>query len=159
MLLKLIGNLSVNLDAILLLSQTMKRHVLILVTVSCCLILSSCSKDKESERFKFLTTPTWTTEQLLVNGVSADGPGELLEGFKGDAKFNKDGTGSFGSYTGTWSFSSDESQLIITTPDLPIPVITNITSLTASRLEVTTVFPNQADPPNPFNITMVFRAK
>lgn len=135
------------------------KRIALFVTITVCLLFSSCSKDKESDRFKFLTTPTWITEQLLVNGVSADGPGELLEGFKGDAKFNKDGTGSFGSYTGTWSFSSDESQLIITTPDLPIPVITNIIQITASRLEVTTVFPNQADPPNPYNITMVFRAK
>ncbi|HSL86284.1 MAG TPA: hypothetical protein VK861_05080 [Bacteroidales bacterium] len=135
------------------------KRIALLVTISVCLMFSSCSKEKESQRFKWLTTPVWTTEQLLVNGVSADGPGDLLEGFKGDSKFNKDGTGTFGSYTGTWSFSSDESQLIIQTPDLPIPVITTIAELTSSRLDVTTAFPNQTDPANPYNIRMVFRVK
>ncbi|MFO7622415.1 MAG: hypothetical protein R6W81_14325 [Bacteroidales bacterium] len=135
------------------------KRIALFITISVCMVFSSCSKDKESEKFKFLTTPTWTTDQLLVNGVSADGPGELLAGFKGDARFNKDGTGSFGSYSGTWRFSSDESQLIIQTPDVPLPVITDIIQLTASRLEVTTVFPNPADQTNPYNIRMIFKVK
>lgn len=139
-------------------SKAMKR-IALFVTILVCLVMSSCSKDKESEKFKFLTAPSWTTEQLLVNGVSADGEGQLLEGFKGDAKFNKDGTGTFGSYSGTWRFSSDESQLIIQTPDLLIPIITDIIQLTALRLEVTTLFPNPADQTNPYNIRMIFKVK
>jgi hypothetical protein len=134
------------------------KRIALFVTISVCLVFSSCSKEKESERFRLLTTPTWTTEQLLVNGVSADGPGELLEGFKGDAKFYKDGTGFFGTYTGTWSFTSDESQLIITTPGLIIPPV-DIVQITSTRMELTFQFPNLSDPPNPYNIRMVFTVK
>ena len=59
------------------------------------LIMVSCKEEQnpDSDNFKLLTTPVWTSDSLLVDGTDA-GSG-LLENFKGDAKFNKDYTGTF----------------------------------------------------------------
>ena len=86
------------------------------------LALAYSCKEDESDRFKFLTGTVWTPVSLLANGVDATGPGGLLEGFVGDAKFNEDGTGTFGTYTGEWMFAAAEEKLVITTTSLPISV-------------------------------------
>ncbi|SRR4030042_2029141 len=135
------------------------KNLALLVFISGCLLVFSCSKDDTSERFKLLTTPVWATDSLLANGVDASVPGGVLEKFKGDAKFHEDGTGYFGRYTGTWRFNVEETQITIITDSLPLPIITNIKELTKTSLKVTTVVPNPLDQLNPFNIRMTFKAK
>jgi hypothetical protein len=106
-----------------------------------------------------LSEPTWLTDSLLANGVDASVPGGVLEKFKGEAKFNEDGTGNFGKYTGTWRFNPEETQLTIITDSLPLPIIADIKELTEISLKITTVVPNPLDQLNPFNIRMTFKAK
>jgi hypothetical protein len=136
----------------------MKRTVLfIIITIS--LLAFACDKDEESDRFKYLTTPVWEADSLLANGIDASGPGGILAIFNGNAKFNTDGTGSFGSYNGTWRFNSDETELVIITEALLLPVTTDIVELTAQSLKVTTLFPNPVNPTQPVNLRMTFKAK
>jgi hypothetical protein len=118
----------------------MKRPLLLLLTVLVVLALS-CNKDKTSERFKLLTSHTWTSDSLLADGVDASGPGQILEKFRGDVRFNEDGTGTFGQYTGTWSFADNEANLAIDSPDLPFPLTTHIVELKVSSLKVTFTYP------------------
>ncbi len=123
------------------------------------LAITHCKKDDEvSERFKLLTTPTWTSDSLLVNGEDAGGPGEMLEDFKGDMKFYEDGTGYFGDYTGTWQFSPDETELTITTDSLIFPLTTRIVELSTASLKITTGFPDITTG-GQLKIRMTFRAK
>jgi hypothetical protein len=136
----------------------MKRTVLLII-ISISLLAVACDKDEESDRFKFLTTPVWTADSLLANGVDASGPGGILSIFVGDAKFNTDGTGTFGSYNGTWRFNSDETELVLVTDALLLPVTTDIVELTAQSLKVTTLFPNPANPTQTLNLRMTFKAK
>ena len=135
------------------------RTIILLLAISGCFLVTYCSKESESDKFKLLTGPIWVSDSLLVNGVDAGGPGGMLENFNGEAKFNKDYTGNFGDYTGTWRFASDETQIVITTDALPIPLTTKIAELTAVSLKITTSFPNLANPSAPFNIRMTFKAK
>jgi hypothetical protein len=121
-------------------------------------LLASCQKGSdESENFKLLTGPVWKSDSLLVNGVDAGGPTGFLKNFNGDVKFNTDGTGYFGNYPGTWKFTMNETQLVLTTDSLPIPLTTKIVELKQSSLKVTTNFPqiNQA----PLYIRMTFKPK
>jgi len=134
------------------------KNIALLLFITGCLFAASCKKS-DSERFKFLTGPVWVTDSLMANGQNAAGPGQLLEGFKGEAKFNEDGTGSFGHYKGTWSFSSSETQLVIKSDSIAIPVIADIRELTISSLKLTTVLPNKQDFLNPYKIRMTFKAK
>lgn len=134
------------------------RTLVPFLMVFLCLAVS-CKKDNESERFVLLTTPVWSSDSLLADGQDAGGPGGVLENFKGDAKFRKDGTGYFGKYTGTWRFSSDETQLIISSDSLPIPVSANIAELTKVSLKITTIYPTSASPKGFFDIRMTFKAK
>lgn len=118
----------------------------------------SCEdEDDVSDRFKLLTTPVWASDSLLVDGEDASGPGQILEKFKGDAKFNEDGTGYFGSYGGTWRFSKDESEVIIITDSLVFPLTTRLEELTAESLKITTGFPDLLG--NEMDIRMTFNAK
>jgi hypothetical protein len=135
------------------------RNVILLLIISGIFIAYSCNKDDRSERFKMLTEPTWLTDSLLANGVDASVPGGVLEKFKGEAKFNEDGTGKFGDYTGTWRFNMEETQMTIVTDSLPLPIIADIKELTKISLKITTVVPNPLDQLNPFNIRMTFKAK
>jgi hypothetical protein len=116
----------------------------------------SCKKDGESERFKLLTDPAWKSDSLLANGVDASGPGGVLEKFKGEVKFNKDGTGTFGVYEGKWRFAYNETQIVIETDSLPIPLTTKIAELTAASLKITTSYPNLATGIT-INIRMTFK--
>lgn len=125
------------------------------------LLVFACNDDGDdrSERFKLLTGVTWTSDSLLVNGSDASGPGQMLENFKGDARFREDGTGTFGVYSGTWNFAANETEIIILTDSLMFPLTTKINELTASSLKVTTSFPNFELPEQPFSIRMTFKAK
>lgn len=132
----------------------MKRP-LILFMVVMTIIALSCNKEKVSDRFTLLTSHTWTSDSLLANGVDASDPGEMLALFKGDADFNEDGTGTFGQYTGTWMFTDNESNVAITSPDLPFALTTHIVELTRTSLKVTFSFPGVT----PTSIRMTFKPK
>lgn len=134
------------------------RNFLILFILTGCFVISSC-KEKDSERFSFLTGVTWVTDSLIANGQDASESGQLLADFKGEAKFNEDGTGNFGNYTGTWNFSSGETQLVIKSESIAIPIIADIKELTSVSLKLATVLPNQQDLLNPHRIRMTFKAK
>lgn len=118
-------------------------------------IVSSCNKDKESDRFTLLTSHSWTSDSLLANGVDASDPGEMLALFKGDADFNADGTGTFGQYTGTWMFTDNETNVAITSPELQFAITTHVVELTAVSLKVTFTFPGAT----PTSIRMTFKPK
>jgi len=135
------------------------KKIFFLVTITCCFVLYSC-KDKESDRFELLTEPVWVPVSLLANGVDATGTGGILEGFLGDAKFNTDGSGTFGTYTGTWEFSITEEKLILTTPALPFTITLDILELTSTSLKLEGSVPdlkNLTGPP--INIQMTFAPK
>ena len=134
----------------------MKNIVLALVTI-CSFLIFSCSKNSQSASFKLLTGPVWQSDSLLVNGVDAGGPGGLLENFNGDIKFNTDYTGTFGSYTGTWRFAFNETQIVISSDSLPLPLTAVINELTQSSLKITTSY--QLPPAGSINIRMTFKAK
>ena len=129
------------------------------MVVTGCLLITACKEETQSESFKLLTTPIWVSDSLLANGVDASGPGQMLENFKGEAKFNEDMTGYFGVYTGTWRFAFDETQIVITTASLPIPLTTIIAELTKTSLKITTSYPDPVNPTTPVNIRMTFKAK
>ena len=131
------------------------KNLALLLIISGCFFISSCKKDSQSEQFKLLTGPTWASDSLLANKVDASGPGGMLENFKGEIKFNDDGTGNFGVYTGTWRFAYNETQIVITPNSLPLPMTTKIAELTKISLKITTSYPTVP----PTNIRMTFKAK
>jgi hypothetical protein len=135
------------------------KNLVLLYFITACLVIIACSKDEKSERFKMLTTPVWAADSLLADGIDASGPGGILEKFKGDAKFEENGTGYFGEYTGQWRFNQDETEITIVTDSLPLPIICDIDELTYQSLKVTTVVPNPASPPASLDIRMTFKAK
>jgi hypothetical protein len=131
------------------------KNLMLLMIIAALLALTNCSKDDENDRYELLTNPTWTTDSLLMNGQDASGPGEIMEKFKGTAKFNKDGTGTFGMYTGTWRFpDKTRTQLVIATDSLPLPLTTSIVELTEKSLKVTFMLPGFTD-----RYRMTFKAK
>ncbi|TAL65378.1 MAG: hypothetical protein EPN88_09665 [Bacteroidetes bacterium] len=135
------------------------KNLALLLILSGCIYFASCKKNSQSEPFKLLTGPTWVSDSLLANNVDASGPDGMLVNFKGEVKFNEDGTGNFGVYTGTWRFSQNETQIVITTDSLPVPLATNIAELTKISLKITTIYPNVIDPIAPVHIRMTFKAK
>jgi hypothetical protein len=135
------------------------KNLAISLFISVCIVVFSCRKDAQSERFRFLTTPKWGSDSLLANGADASGPDGILKNFKGEAKFNKDGTGYFGAYKGTWYFSNNESEIVIKTDSLPIPLANKIEELTSVSLKVTTSYSNPVISPLPIKIRMTFKAK
>jgi hypothetical protein len=134
----------------------MKRLALLLI-VSGCILIYSCSKDTVSEPFTLLTAPTWSSDSLLANGIEAGGIDGMLHSFNGNVKFNADYTGNFGIYTGTWKFAYNETQVVITTDSLPLPITSKIAELTKTSLKITTVYPNLQGIAT--NIRMTFKAK
>jgi hypothetical protein len=124
------------------------------------LIVFACSKQEKSEKFKLLTTPVWTSDSLLANKLDASGPGGLLEKFKGDAKFKDDGTGTFGSYVGTWIFNEAETEITIFSDSLAnkLPVVCDIIELKTTSLKITTVVPDK-NTLEPIDIRMTFKSK
>jgi hypothetical protein len=141
------------------LKLTLMKNLVVLLIISVCLYSASCKKDTQSEAFNLLTGPTWVSDSLLANKVDASGPTGLLKNFKGEAKFNADGTGNFGLYKGTWRFAYAETQLVITSDSLPVPLTTKIAELTKISLKVTTSYPNLANPTSPINLRLTFKAK
>lgn len=135
------------------------KNLALLFLVTGCIYIASCTKDSQSEAFKLLTGPTWVSDSLLVNRVDASGPDGMLKNFLGEAKFNEDGTGNFGVFTGTWRFSNNETYIVLTSDSLQLPLSAKIAELTAISLKVTTVYPNPANPTAPVNIRMTFKAK
>ena len=135
------------------------RNIIGLSLITAYLLLSGCNKDDESERFKLLTTPVWTSESILANGVEPAGSWIFLKQFSGDAKFNKDGTGSFGSYTGEWKFNAAETEITIITTAVSLPIITDIEELTSKSLKITTTVNNPLNPLESADVSMTFKAK
>ena len=131
----------------------------LLILITGFIFFSACETDDESDNFKNLTGTTWRSDSLLVDGVDAGGTGGILANFSGDVIFNEDKTGTFGSYQGTWTFATNETQLVITTPSLPIPITANIRELTSTSLKITTSFPNPQNLSVPYNIRMTFKPK
>jgi hypothetical protein len=132
------------------------KNIALFLAIICCFQIFSCSKS-DSDKFKLLTSHVWASDSLLVNGVDASGPGGMLENFKGDVKFNEDYTGNFGSYTGTWRFAFNETQLVILSDSLPIPITAVIAELTEISLKITTSY--EIPPYGDINIRMTFKAK
>jgi hypothetical protein len=136
------------------------KRILLFLFLGGIIMLLSCSKDeKPSERFIMLTTPVWESSELLVDGEDASGEGQMLENFKGDAKFNTNGTGYFGQYEGTWTFARKETELVIYTPEIGFNLTTTINELTQTSLKISTVFPNFMNPSESYHIEMSFIAK
>jgi len=133
------------------------KNLALLLIISGCFYFSSCEKDSKSDPFKLLTGPIWASDSLLANGLDASGPDGMLRNFKGEAKFNEDGTGYFGIYTGTWKFSIDETKIIIATDSLPVALTNQIVELTEISLKITTSYPNLLGVAT--NIRMTFKAK
>jgi hypothetical protein len=136
----------------------MKRLALLLI-IAALIISFGCSKDDKDTPFTLLTDPVWVSDSLLVNAQDASGPGQFLEDFKGEIKFNKDGTGAFGNYTGTWRFAQNETQIVISSPDLQLPLTTNIIELTKTNLKITTGFPDPENLGQTLQIRMTFKPK
>ncbi|MCU0462209.1 MAG: hypothetical protein MUF36_09385 [Bacteroidales bacterium] len=139
----------------------MKKLSFLVVIAFSLLLLTFCKKDEFSERFMLLTTPVWTSDSLLANGDDASGPGEVLEDFKGDAKFNKDKSGYFGDYTGRWWFEAHETLLVID-PDadtIPIYIYCNLVELTELSLKITASVPNKDNPFQALPVRMTFKVK
>ncbi len=53
------------------------KNVALLLVIAGCFFVFSC-KEKESERFGFLTDPIWVPDSLLANGIDARGPAGIL---------------------------------------------------------------------------------
>jgi hypothetical protein len=132
----------------------MMRNIVIFIVISGCLFISSCKKESQSEQFKLLTGPIWASDSLLANGVDASGPEGVLKNFKGNIKFNEDYTGYFGKYTGTWRFAFNETQIVIMSDSLPIPLTSKIVELNTESLKITTSYTITV----PINIRMTFKA-
>lgn len=137
----------------------MKKLTFTLLIITGIYILITCKKeDTHSERFNLLTGPVWTSDSLLANGEDASGPGELLEKFAGDAKFNEDGSGYFGQYKGSWKFSNNEEYITISSDSLIIPVTCVIEELNETDFKIKTSFPVLGEP-QPIDIRFTFKSK
>jgi hypothetical protein len=136
----------------------MKNLALLLIISGFCVVFA-CKKETKSEQFLLLTGPVWASDSLFSEGIDASKPGQLLNKFAGDIKFREDGTGYFGQYTGKWRFAFGETELVIESDSLQMPLTTKIAELTAKSLKLTTIFPNLSNPSNPYDIRMTFKAK
>ncbi len=123
------------------------------------ILFARCGKQEETSRYDLLTQPTWTSDSLLVNGIGAGEPGQFLYKFKGDAKFKTDGTGTFGKYSGKWWFTEYQTQIVISSDSLALPLTTKIVELTEKSLKITTAVPDITDISNTLKIRMTFKTK
>jgi hypothetical protein len=139
------------------------KNLPLLLIISGCILIFSCKKDSQTEKFKLLTGPAWVSDSLLANGVDASQPPDgMLRNFRGEVKFDEDYSGKFGNYIGTWRFAYDETYIVIKSDSLPKPLTslsTKIVELTEISLKITTSFPNAVSPASPTNIRMTFTAK
>ncbi len=136
-----------------------KLSILSLLIVIASFFACNDKDDGLSDRYKWLTGTTWASDSLLLNGQDAGAPGQALYNFRGDAIFRTDGTGVFGKYQGTWRFAMSETELVIESDSLILPLSARIVELTQASLKITTAYPNLADPSQPLNIRMTFRSK
>jgi hypothetical protein len=137
------------------------KNVALLFLLMAGLLVYSCN-DKETEEadpYNLLVGATWVADSLLANGMDASGPGGVLEKFKGEAKFNTDGTGTFGEYSGTWLMSPNKKEVTITTLELVFPILARIEELTNSSLKINTGVPSADNPEVVLAIRMTFKAK
>jgi len=134
------------------------KNVSLFAGIVVCLWLSCCT-DKGPDLFEIITTPMWTTDSLMANGIDAGGPGQLLEKFKGEAKFKTDGFGTFGKYTGNWWFTENRTQIIIKTDSLELPLTCKIVELLETSLKITTAVPDKLNPLTEVKIRMTFKPK
>ncbi|MFO7977975.1 MAG: hypothetical protein R6U64_04890 [Bacteroidales bacterium] len=123
------------------------------------LVLFFACEDDDSSRLELLTTPVWVSDSLLINGTGAGGAGQMLEDFNGEVDFQTDGTVYLGTEPGTWSFLANETQLMLESPELPVPLVLNIIELTETSLKVSTTIPNPENPEESYQIRMTFLAK
>jgi hypothetical protein len=139
----------------------LKKVLLIAAATILGFLFFSCSKESAiSEKTNLLTSHIWVADSLLLDGEDASGPGGVLENFNGDTKFNEDGTGYVGQILGTWEFFSNETQILISSDSLDVPVTLNIKELTSESLKVTTVYPNlDVFPPVYLDVRMTFKPK
>jgi hypothetical protein len=137
------------------------KNLIILFTLSLIVYaFCSCKKDEtKSERFILLTSHIWVADSLLANGNDESGDTGLLRKFRGDTKFNEDGTGYVGEINGTWDFADNENAIIIISDSLPIPVTTLIEELTQTSLKITTSYPDPLNPMDPMDVRMTFKPK
>ena len=136
------------------------KNLLLLTGIILCMVLVSCNKEEEeNELVTILTTPVWVADSLLANSVDASGPGHLLEKFKGEAKFNRDNSGTFGRYEGTWWFTENYSQIKIRSDSLLVPLTCKIEELIPSSFKITTAVPDTSDLTKQVKIRMTFKPK
>lgn len=135
------------------------KKLMFIAGVFLLLALWNCSKSDETDLFEVITTPIWKSDSLMANGIDAGGPGQLLEKFKGEAKFKKDATGEFGIYKGSWWFTENRTQIIIKTDSLPLPLTCKIVELKTSSLKITTAVPDKLNPTAEIKIRMTFKPK
>lgn len=121
------------------LKQKAMQKFAIFFVFSALVIAFACKKDEQTERFKYLTTPVWEAESLLLNGEDASNH-EVLGKFIGEAKFNKNGTGYLNESAARWRFLNNESQLLIDPDDLQVDIIANINKLDKDSLIISTSF-------------------
>jgi hypothetical protein len=139
-------------------SGTMKNFILVL-SLSILVLVLACQKENKSDKFTLLTSPAWVSDSLLVNGTDASGAGQMLNKFVGDIKFKDDGTGYFGKYTGKWRFAYDETEIIIESDSLLVPISAIISELNSKSLKLNTNYPNPLNLLDPFKIRMTFKVK
>jgi hypothetical protein len=143
-----------------LICRKMKKYKFFIASLLLGFAVFSCTKDdSNSERFNLLTSHIWVSDSLLVNGIESGGPGGFLKNFKGDTKFNVDGTGYVGGINGKWEFYKNETQIVISSDSLSIPVTTTIVDLTTNSLKITTSYPTATIPPVIMAIRMTFKPK
>ncbi|MFN8256014.1 MAG: hypothetical protein U0W24_10025 [Bacteroidales bacterium] len=138
----------------------MKNAIRIITGLILGYLFFSCSKESSnSEKVDLLTSHIWIADSLLLDGEDAGGPGGMLENFSGDTKFNEDGTGYVGEIEGTWEFFNNETEIVINSDSLAIPVSMNIVELTAESLKLTTSFPMPTLPPTTAAVRLTFKPK
>ena len=144
------------------------KNIWLILLIGLSLSLANCSKEdepeqEETDRFELLTGAVWLSDSLTINGQDASGEGQLLNKFKGEVRFNKDGSGNFGTYNGTWRFPDNtRKQLLIESDSLPLnlPLTLQIAELTAKSLKVSTQFPDfSGSGTGTLKIRMTFKAK
>lgn len=136
------------------------KWVFFVITMAC--FYFACEEPEKIDKksvTELLTTPIWLSDSLLADGIEAGGIDGMLHKFAGETKFNKDGTGQVGEYTGTWYLNENETELIINADSLPAEVTTYIDELTEASLKINTVFPHQDNPSVLIGIRMTFKAK
>jgi len=136
------------------------KNILLTIIIISGLVLYACENEGPSNRFVLLTAPVWVSDSLLADGVDASGPGQALEKFNGEVVFNKDGTGVFGVYTGTWKLVYSDTEIVISSDSLPFPITNEIKELTENSLKITTGFPDLNNPAaGVMKIRMTFKSK